>query len=163
MEGSNIKLYKLLASFILCFLAAALGSVFTTSQIPTWYATLHKPPFNPPNWIFGPVWTLLYALMAVSLYLVWTQKIPKSRISEKKESIQYFILQLIFNVLWSVVFFSLHAPLAAFMVIIALWVFIYGTIHTFSKINPLAGQLLYPYLLWVSFASILNLSVVLLN
>jgi benzodiazapine receptor len=160
-----MKLQKILVfagCLALCFLAAALGSAFTYSQIPTWYVTLNKPPFNPPNWIFGPVWTVLYILMAISLYRILLLKAGK-RSDTKRRSIHYFTLQLILNTLWSIVFFGLHAPLGAFIVIAALWIAIFMTMQAFSKLDKPAGQLLVPYLLWVSFASLLNLSVVLLN
>jgi len=156
------KPVRFLVSIVACYIAAGLGSVFTTSQIATWYLSLHKPPFNPPNWIFGPVWTLLYTLMGISLYLVWTTTAQRTK-KLKKTAIQYFILQLLFNSLWSIVFFGMHAPLAAFVVIVGLWFSILVTITKFWTINKLAGQLLIPYILWVTFASVLNFAVVLLN
>jgi len=158
------KFQTFIVSLVLCFSAAALGSAFTNSQIATWYAHLHKASFNPPNWIFGPVWTLLYILMAISLYIIWTTKSGKRGIAQARHDGQlYFFVQLLFNCLWSLVFFGLHAPLAAFVVIVALWISIFLTIKKFWIVSTLAGKLLLPYILWVSFASILNLSVVLLN
>jgi translocator protein len=161
MKTGNI--FRLVSSLALCFSAAALGSAFTTSQIPAWYAGLHKPFFNPPNWIFGPVWTILYILMAVAFYLVWNMKVKKSSALFRKNGMSFFFIQLLCNSLWSIVFFGLHAPLAAFIVIGLLWIFIFLTMHNFIAVSKTAGQLLIPYLAWVSFAAILNFSIVLLN
>lgn len=154
----KINLPKLISSFLLVFLAAFIGSYATFSEISTWYATLEKPVFNPPNWIFGPVWTVLYTLMAIAFYLTWTKK-KKST----KKGIKYFLAQLGLNSLWSIAFFGLHNPLLAFIVILALWAFIFLTIVEFRKVDKLAANLLTPYLLWVSFATLLNLSIVILN
>ena len=160
----RIDIPKFILSLTFCFLAAALGSAFTTSQIATWYAGLHKPSFSPPNWIFGPVWTILYILMAISLYIVWNYKTKSNKTAVARHNgILYFFVQLICNSLWSIVFFGLHAPMAAFFVIIALWTFIFLSMRNFSMVTKTAGQLLIPYLAWVSFASVLNFSVVLLN
>ncbi len=144
---------KLTLSIGLCLGAGIVGSFFTFSAIPTWYAALAKPSFSPPNWVFGPVWTILYILMGISLYLVWL----------KKKVPTVFWIQLILNVAWSIIFFGMKNPTLALVDIAVLWVAIVLTIKSFSKINNLAGQLLYPYLTWVSFASILNLKIVILN
>jgi len=155
---------RLVSSLALCFAAAALGSAFTMTQISTWYAGLHKPSFSPPNWIFGPVWTILYILMAVAMYLVWNYKAKKKTEADARANgLLYFFIQLTFNCLWSIVFFGLHAPLVAFIVIVALWIFIILSMQKFFVVSKTAGQLLIPYLAWVSFAAILNFSVVLLN
>jgi tryptophan-rich sensory protein len=151
---------SLIFALVLCFAAAALGSVFTTSSITTWYATLDKPVFSPPNWIFGPVWTVLYICMAIALWLVWNTKTKKK---EKPTGEKYFYIQLILNSLWSIVFFGLHNPFLAFAEIIVLWIMIYLTIKNFLSVSRTAGWLLIPYITWVSFASILNLSVAILN
>lgn len=153
-----INIPKLALSIGLCLGAGVLGSIFTISSIPTWYATLNKPPFSPPNWVFGPVWTTLYILMGISLYLVW---VSKSKV--KSSALNIFWIQLALNTLWSIIFFGLKNPSLAFVDIIALWIVIFLTIKSFYKINKLAGNLLVPYLLWVTFATILNLSVVILN
>ncbi|RJR28983.1 tryptophan-rich sensory protein [Candidatus Microgenomates bacterium] len=149
---------KLVLAIALCQLAGIVGSVFTFQAIPTWYATLNKPFFSPPNWVFGPVWTALYTLMGVSLYLIWTNK---SKL--KKEALSVFYAQLIINSLWSMLFFGLKNPALAFIVILLLWVLIAATIVKFYKFSKLASYLLIPYLLWVGFASVLNLAIVLLN
>lgn len=154
----KINLPKLVISFVLVFVAAAVGSWVTFSAIATWYSTLQKPVFNPPNAIFGPVWTILYILMAISFYLVWV----KNKKSTKK-GITYFLVQLALNALWSIVFFGLHNPLLAFVVIIALWIFIFLTIVEFKKVDTRAAYLLVPYLLWVSFAGVLNAAIMVLN
>ena len=138
--------------------AGILGSFFTFSSIPTWYATLIKPSFSPPNFVFGPVWTILYALMGISLYLVWTSK-AKSR----QYAVKLFFVQLGLNALWSIIFFGLKSPGLALIEIIALWVAIFLTVKAFLKISKVASYLLYPYLAWVSFASILNFSIWILN
>lgn len=144
---------KLLLSIGLCLGVGIVGSFFTISAIPTWYAGLNKPVFSPPNWVFGPVWTILYILMGISLYLVW----------QKKKIPPVFWVQLILNALWSTIFFGLKNPGLALVDIIALWIAIILTIKSFYKINKFAGKLLIPYFLWVSFATILNLFTVPLN
>lgn len=151
---------KLIISLVLCYFVAYAGSTVTTPVIDTWYASLNKPFFNPPNWVFGPVWTLLYTMMGVSLFIMW-----KKGIKGKKEryAIQMFFLQLFLNFLWSFVFFGLEQPLGAFIVILLLWGAIFYTIMLFKKIDKTAAQLLIPYIAWVSFATLLNLFIVILN
>ena len=144
---------KLIFSIGLCLGAGIIGSFFTFSAIPTWYQTLNKPFFSPPNSIFGPVWTFLYILMGCSLYLVWL----------KKEVPAVFWVQFILNAVWSIIFFGMKNPTLAFVDIIALWIAIILTIKSFAKIDKLASFLLYPYLAWVSFATVLNLGIWLLN
>jgi len=131
------------------------GSIFTTSAIPGWYATLQKPSFSPPNFLFAPVWTTLYILMGISLALILNKK--------NKTAIIFFVVQLVLNSLWSILFFGLKSPKLAFVEIIFLWLAILITILKFFKISKLAGWLFVPYLLWVSFASFLNLTIVKLN
>lgn len=138
--------------------AGILGSFFTVSSIPTWYVTLTKPSFSPPNFVFGPVWTTLYALMGISLYLVWV-----SKAKSKQYAVRLFFIQLGLNAIWSIIFFGLKSPGLAFLEIVALWVAIFLTIKAFRKISTKASDLLYPYLAWVSFASILNFSIWVLN
>ncbi len=148
-----INIPKLFLSIGICLGVGIIGSLFTFSAIPTWYATLNKPFFSPPNFIFGPVWTILYILLGISLYLVW--------IKEKVPTV--FWIQLLLNAVWSIIFFGLKNPLLALVDIVALWIAIFLTIKAFYKINKLAGNLLIPYLIWVAFATILNLSIVILN
>lgn len=154
------NLSKLLISIIGCELVGILGGVFTISSIPTWYATLNKPFFSPPNWIFGPVWTLLYFLMGLSFYLIWTQSKKNKQV---KTATKYFFYQLALNFIWSPIFFGLKSPLLALFVIIAMWVMIILTIKKFYPLSKTASYLLIPYFLWVSFATILNASITILN
>ena len=150
---------KLAVSIILCQLAGFLGSLFTTPAIPTWYQTLHKPFFTPPNWIFSPVWISLFLLMGISLFLVSRrQDHPKV-----KTALIFFFVQLILNILWSAAFFGLRLPLLGLMDIILLWIAILLTIQHFLKVAKMAGLLLLPYLLWVSFAALLNFCLWFLN
>ena len=154
------KLSKFLISAIGCELAGIATTPFTISSIPTWYQTLQKPPFSPPNWIFGPVWTILYFLMGVVAYLIWVKGLEKKAV---KTALKFFLAQLLFNFFWSLLFFGLHSPILGLIDILILWALILITIIKFSKISKTAAYLLVPYLLWVSFATILNLSIVLLN
>lgn len=148
------KYVYLVAFIIACEMAGIIGSFFTAESVSTWYLTLEKPSFNPPSWVFAPVWTTLYALMGISAYLVF--------VSGKKESrfaLIVFALQLALNTLWSLAFFGLQSPLYGLIVIIALWIAIVWTIIKFYPISRNAAYLLVPYILWISFASILNYSI----
>lgn len=147
---------KLVISVVLCLIAGVIGGLFTAESIPTWYAQLQKPAFNPPNWVFGPVWTTLYVLMGVSFYLIWEKE-------KNKTPAVIFGVQLLFNVLWSILFFGLRSPFYAFIEIIALWMMIAATILAFHSIDKRASLLLVPYILWVSFAAFLNFSIWQLN
>lgn len=153
-----IDYIKLAFSVILCLLAGYIGSFFNINAIPTWYAALNKPFFNPPNWIFAPVWTMLFVLMGVALFLVWRKGWHKV-----KFAMILFFVQLVLNVFWSMFFFYLQNPFLAFIEIIILWVVIYWTIMKFYRISHPAGYLMIPYILWVSFAAILNFSILVLN
>ncbi|MFC1613453.1 TspO/MBR family protein [Patescibacteria group bacterium] len=153
------KTFKLIAAILICQAAGIIGSFFTTPSIKGWYASLNKPSFNPPNWIFGPVWTSLFLLMGISLYLVW--KSQKGR--KRSIALTTFSVQLVLNIIWSFLFFELNCPLCAFIEIIILWLAIALTIYYFAKINKKAAYLLLPYLFWVSFAMILNFSIWILN
>ena len=144
---------KLVVSILVCQVAGVIGGLFTASSVNTWYATLNKPSFNPPNWLFSPVWITLYFLMGVALFLVWRQGL---RTEGVKAAILVFGAQLVLNTLWSVLFFGLQRPLLAFVEIVILWVLILVTLFKFKRFSKLAGILLVPYLLWVSFAAILN-------
>lgn len=152
--------YKFIVSLVLCFIAGLVGSVFTFSAISNWYGLLNRPSFAPPNWLFGPVWTTLYFLMGISLFLVW-----RKFSSEKKvgRSLILFFVHLFFNSTWSIVFFGLHQIFLALLVILVLWLMIIAVILNFYKIDKAAAYLLMPYLYWVTFASVLNYSFWLLN
>jgi len=154
------KITKLAISLIACFATAFVGSIFTISAIPTWYAQLAKPSFAPPNWLFGPAWTLLYFLMAISLWLVWEKGFKAKGV---RRAIGIFSFQLLLNALWSIAFFGLKSPLMGFLIIALLWYSILSTIVAFYKIDKRAAWLLLPYIAWVSFASILNFAVMVLN
>jgi len=158
MDRKEIGL--LAVCLVICFGAAAIGSLATYPNISSWYSTLAKPSFSPPNWVFGPVWTLLYFLMAVSLFLVVRKGMNAKGVFPAAAN---FGVQLVLNVLWSVVFFGMHMPLAAFIVIAALWLSILSTIKDFNAISRNAALLLVPYILWVSFAAFLNLTVAMIN
>jgi benzodiazapine receptor len=157
MKISNTQ--KLVISIVATVGLGSLGGIFTIAEIPNWYAGLNKPSFNPPNWIFGPMWTTLYVLMGISFYLIW--KLPVS--TTRTKAIRLFIIQFVLNFCWSIIFFSMHQIGWALLEIIAMWVFILLTIVQFRKLSILAAVLLIPYLLWVSFACILNGSIWQLN
>ncbi len=172
MKSNNI--IKILISIIICELAGVAGSFFSTPEINGWYRNLDKPALTPPAWMFGPVWTLLFVLMGVSLYLVWSKNWVVN--TEKTEAklwnplsqklwtgswsriniISIFCLQLILNVLWSVIFFRIHSPAWAFFELLMLWFAILFTIINFYRVSRAAAYLLIPYILWVSFAGVLN-------
>jgi tryptophan-rich sensory protein len=158
MKPSDIL--KLVVSIVACLAAGAIGSVFTRSAIPTWYATLEKPAFNPPNWLFAPVWTLLYIMMGIAAFLVWRKGLENRQV---RIALIVFLIQLVLNALWSVVFFGLESPLYGLIVISALWVAILFTVLKFFRISSVASVLMWPYLLWVTFAAVLNVSIWLLN
>lgn len=149
-------------------IAGVIGSIFTSESVSTWYQTIEKPTFSPPNWLFGPVWTTLYVMMGISLFLVWrattnTTTFTKDRRNRKIAAFIAFGFQLILNVLWSFLFFGLRSPQLAFVEIIILLISIVATIVIFSKISKLAAILMVPYAGWVTFASFLNLQIWLLN
>jgi benzodiazapine receptor len=143
----------LLICILICQCAGLIGSLFTRPSIPTWYATLDKPHFTPPNWIFSPVWISLFLLMGISLFLIWRRGLVERKV---RVALGFFGAQLIFNILWSMLFFGLRSPLAGFIDIAVLWVAIALTIFYFLKVSKTAGLLLVPYIVWVSFASMLN-------
>jgi len=177
------KYLKLFSCIIICELAGFLGSLFTTPAIGGWYKNLSKPFFSPPNWIFGPVWSVLFILMGVSLYLVWSEKwVVRFQIGKIKKKlwnsfsqklwtgswsraniILIFYLQLFLNILWSFLFFGMHSPVLAFFEILMLWCAIIFTIVNFYRVSKTAAYLLIPYIAWVSFATILNYLLWILN
>jgi len=161
MEGGKSGgIIKLVISIVACECAGGIGAIFTTTAIPTWYATLQKPPFTPPNWLFAPAWVTLYLLMGIAAFLIWRQGLEQKGV---KSALVIFLVQLALNALWSVVFFGLESPLYGMVVIVALWVVILLTILRFFKLSTAAGALLLPYILWVSFAAALNVSIWVLN
>lgn len=150
----------LLVCMVLPQLAGFIGSIFTTPNIPTWYEGLTKPELAPPNWVFFPVWTILFLMMGVALYLVWREGVSKWSV---KIALTFFFVQLALNTLWSIIFFGMQNPGLALIEIAFLWSAIALTIYTFFKVNKFAAYLLIPYLLWVSFASYLNYMIWVLN
>lgn len=152
--------FALVIAVVVCQMAGIVGAFFTTPAIPTWYMGLNKPSFNPPSWVFGPVWTILYTLMGISVYKIWLKGIKNKKVSF---AIKLFGIHLILNSLWSIIFFGAKNLGLAFVEIVILWVLIIYVIKLFWKIEKLAGILLLPYLVWVSFATILNLSIWTLN
>lgn len=149
----------LLAFLVLCFTVAAVGSWVTATSVNAWFPTLNKPSFNPPAWVFGPVWTVLYALMAVAAWRVWRQ----AGFRVGRAALTAFGLQLALNLSWSVIFFGLKSIDMAVVCIVALWLAIAITIALFRRIDQWAAWLLLPYLAWVSFAAILNMAIWKLN
>jgi translocator protein len=154
------EILKILICIIICESAGVIGSIFTTPAIPGWYAALVKPSFTPPNWVFAPVWTSLYLLMGISAFLVWRKSLDNHLLNS---GLRIFILQLILNTLWSFLFFGLKSPLLGLIEIVLLWVAIILAILSFFRVSKVAGILLLPYILWVSFAAILNFSIWRLN
>lgn len=152
--------FKLLLCVAGCELVGLLGTPFTISAIPTWYATLNKPSFSPPNWVFGPAWTILYFLMGISIFIVWQKGLRNKKV---KYAVNIFLIQLFFNFIWSILFFGLRSPILGLLDIIILLFMIVLTFNAFYKISKAASYLLIPYLCWVSFATVLNLMVVILN
>ncbi len=155
-----MKVKVLFFSLFGAFLAGAIGSLFTFPAIPVWYESLKKPSFSPPNFVFGPVWTMLYMLMGISFYLVLSKTKDKKL---KKDLVLIYTIQLILNTFWSIAFFGLRSPFLGAVVIVSLWFAIVVMIIKFFRVLPLAGALNLPYLLWVSFAGYLNFWVYYLN
>jgi translocator protein len=145
------KPLKLILSLIFPQIAGGLGAFFTLDSVRDWYLTINRPNWNPPNWIFGPVWTTLYVLMGIACYLIWKSDHP-----EKRKLLSLYFIQLGLNTLWSPAFFGAQSPLFGLIVIIPLWVLILNCILQFRKVSNWASGLMVPYLLWVSFATILN-------
>ncbi|MEL1242602.1 TspO/MBR family protein [Flavobacterium flavipallidum] len=155
------KIIKILIAVVTCLAVGYFSGIVTRSAIIDWYPTLEKPFFNPPNWVFAPVWTLLYIMMGVGAGLVWNRyAFDKEAV---KKALVFFIIQLTLNAIWSYLFFGLHNPMLADLEIILLWLMIYETYFQFSKINKRAAYLMLPYLAWVSFAAVLNASIWWLN
>ncbi len=155
----NAKI-KLIIAISLPLAVGAVAGLFTSTAVGGWYSTVVKPSFNPPNWIFGPVWTLLYILMGIAFYLVW---IKAGDNDLKRNAMLFYFIQLALNFCWSFIFFYAEQPGWALADIILLWVFIAATIYWFSKISKTAAWLLVPYILWVTFATALNFAIWKLN
>lgn len=151
---------KFIVSVLGCELVGIIGTPFTVSAIPAWYANLNKPQFAPPNWIFGPAWALLYFLMGTAFYLIWKQGWKKKKV---KTAGIFFAAQLTLNLIWSPVFFGLRSPKLGLITIVALWSLIVLTMKKFYPLSKPAFYLLVPYLLWVSFAAVLNTAIASLN
>ncbi len=159
------RFLKLLAAIAVCELAGVIGSVFTTPSITGWYAGIIKPDLNPPAWVFGPVWTTLFALMGIAAFLVWSSYADAGVEKKKqiKSALSVFAIQLVLNTFWSIIFFGLHSPGGACVEIVFLWLAILATIIAFAKVSKPAAWLLVPYIAWVSFAGYLNFSIWMLN
>ncbi|MCS5490937.1 TspO/MBR family protein [Algoriphagus limi] len=149
---------KLIISLALPQIVGGTGAYFTITSIGSWYQTINKPSFNPPNWLFGPVWTTLYILMGISCYLIWESDHP-----HKKSLLTLYFVQLALNGIWSPAFFGMESPLLGLIIILPLLVLIIFCVKKFRVISPWASGLMIPYLLWVSFASVLNFSIWWLN
>jgi tryptophan-rich sensory protein len=152
------KYLKLFISLLLPQIAGGLGAFFTLSSVQSWYLTLNKPSWNPPSWLFGPVWTTLYVLMGIACFLIWKSEDPR-----KKQVLTLYFLQLFLNFLWSPAFFGAQNPMLGILVIVPMWASILACIIFFRKINIWAALLMIPYLLWVSFATVLNATIWYLN
>lgn len=158
IKGKDVS--RLVICILICQCAGLIGSLFTRPSIPSWYSNLDKPPFTPPNWIFSPVWITLFLLMGISLFFIWRRGLAKRKV---RVALGFFGSQLIFNILWSVLFFGFRSPLAGFIDIAVLWVAIALTIFYFLQVSKTAGVLLLPYIVWVSFAAVLNVFIWRLN
>jgi tryptophan-rich sensory protein len=158
MKASS--LVRLVVCVVLCLGVGAVGSLFTTPEIPTWYASLNKPAWTPPNGVFPIVWTTLYAMMAVTLWLLW-ERVPPS--PARSTALGWFLVQLTLNAIWSPIFFGAHATVTALIVIALLLVAIVMTIRATWPLHRPAAMLLFPYLAWIAYASTLNAGIVALN
>ena len=159
MIMNKSKILKLLASLALPLILGAIAGLPTADAVPEWYKGLNRPSFSPPNWLFGPVWTILYILMGISLFLIWKQGVSK----ERNIAMFVFLLQLSLNFAWSFIFFYYNMIGLALIEIILLWISILVMLILFYKIKPMAAYLNIPYLLWVSFATILTAAYFILN
>ena len=153
------KSLKLIISILLPMVVGGLSGFLTANSINDWYVTLNQPSFNPPNWVFGPVWTTLYLIMGISLFRIW--RLPATE--ERNQAIKIFALQMTLNFFWSLIFFKWHLIGLALVEIILMWLLIAAMIHHFRKLDAAAGYMNIPYLLWVSFASVLNGAYFILN
>jgi benzodiazapine receptor len=155
------KILRIVVVLMTCLVVGYLSGMVTRDSITTWYPKLVKPSFNPPNWIFAPVWTILYIMMGVAGGMVWNRM--EQDAENVKKAFMFFIIQLALNAIWSLLFFYLHNPFLSLIEIVLLWLLIFETYTQFKKIDKVAGMLLVPYLAWVSFAMVLNGSIWWLN
>ena len=160
MKEHWLNITKLLGSIIICQFVGLIGSVFTNPNSLGWYDDLFKPEFTPPNWVFAPVWIILYTLMGISLYLVWSRGLKRPMV---RYALGFFGVQLGLNLLWILVFFGLHFITGGLIVIVFLWMAIFSTIFMFSLISKNATLLLIPYIIWISYAAYLNFEIWRLN
>ena len=161
MDGlKSSEIMKLAVSVIVCLVPGFFGSIINARAIPTWYAFINKPSFAPPNWVFAPVWTALYVMMGVALFLIWRKGMGTPGV---KVALAAFLIQLVLNGLWTPAFFGLRSPLAGLFVILLMWAAILVTMVRFFPISRPAALLLIPYLAWVSFAALLNAYLYALN
>ena len=154
------RIAKLIISILIPLVVGFTSSFFTASGVSTWFQTIEKPSWNPPNWVFAPVWTSLYILMGISLFLIWKNKFDQQK---KRTALILFAFQLLLNFLWSFIFFGQHQIGWALADIVILWLALLATIFAFAPLNRTAAWLLVPYISWVSFAALLNFSIWTLN
>lgn len=154
------SIVKFIIAIGIPLLTGAISGLFTAQSVAGWYATIIKPSFNPPNWVFGTVWTILYIMMGIAFFLVWKSN---DYAAIKRTAIIFYFIQLTLNFLWSFIFFYSHQPGWALIDIICLWLMILITMLYFGNINSIAGWLMLPYICWVSFASALNYAIWKLN
>ena len=157
---NKVNLIALMTFIILVQITGIIGGIFTAKSVSTWYVSLNKPSFQPPNWIFGPVWVFLYFLIGISGFLVWSMRRKQGK---NQSPLVIFIFQLILNGLWSFLFFALRNPFVAFIDICFLWITIVVMIIIFYRVSRISAFLMFPYILWVTFAAILNYSLWQLN
>lgn len=153
MSTRTTDVLRLIAAMALSQLAGVIGSTFTVPSIGAWYAGLRKPSFTPPGWVFGPVWVTLYTLMGVAAWLVWRKGLEQRAV---RAALAIFLVQLVLNALWPVVFFGLREPFCAFVEIVVLWAAAVLTMILFFRVYTWAGVLFIPYNIWVSYATALN-------
>lgn len=154
------NLLKLILSLVICLLAGAAGAFFTADSLSVWYSALNKPSFNPPDSVFAPVWTILYIMMGISMFLIWKEGLKNKDV---KNAFIFFVMQLVLNVLWSAVFFGAHSVSGGLMVIVLLLLTVLYCIISFRKISRTASVLLIPYLAWLIYAALLNYYILILN
>lgn len=150
---------KLVASLLFPLLVGSIAGIFTANEIPEWYGSLNRPWFSPPNWVFGPVWTVLYLIMGYSFFIIW--KLDPGR--DRNVAILVFMLQLFLNFCWTFIFFSFKMIGTALIEIITLWIMIVVMFSRFYRLKPVSAYLNIPYLVWVSFAALLNAAYFFLN